>query len=191
MHLSPALAGPPEDPTRFIPLLVVIGLAFLIPVLLAKFKRLPVVVGEIIFGVIVGPSLLGWVTEGTILNFMSDIGLAFLMFLAGMEIEFDLILGGQKQRKDGPNVLLSSFLIYAVSLVLAVLGGLLVQRIGIQGDLWLMAFVLSATSLGVLLPILKERELLPTPFGQIVFLTAMLADFITVILLTVYLIVLN
>jgi len=191
MLLSPSLAGPPEDPTRFIPLLIVIGLAFIIPVLLAKFKRLPVVVGEIIFGVIVGPSLLGWVTEGTILNFMSDIGLAFLMFLAGMEIEFDLIFGGQKKRKDGPNILLSSLLIYGASLVLAVLGGLAVQRIGIQGDLWLLAFVLSATSLGVLLPILKERDLMPTPFGQIVFLTAMLADFITVILLTVYLIVLN
>jgi Kef-type K+ transport system membrane component KefB len=191
MHLLPSLAGPPEDPTRFIPLLIVIGLAFVIPVLLARFKRLPVVVGEIFFGVIVGPSLLGWVTEGTILNFMSDIGLAFLMFLAGMEIEFDLIFGGQKKRKDEPNILLSSLLIYGASLVLAVLGGLAVQRIGIHGDVWLLAFVLSATSLGVLLPILKERELLPTPFGQLIFLTAMLADFITVILLTIYLIVLD
>ena len=191
MHLSPSLAGPPEDPTRFIPLLIVIGLAFIIPVLLARFKRLPVVVGEIIFGVIVGPSLLGWVTEGTILNFMSDIGLAFLMFLAGMEIEFDLIFDRQKKRKNEPNILLSSLLIYGASLLLAVLGGLLVQRIGIQGDVWMLAFVLSATSLGVLLPILKERDLMPTPFGQLVFLTAMLADFITVILLTVYLIVLN
>jgi len=191
MHLSPSLAGPPEDPTRFIPLLIVIGLAFVIPVLLSRFKRLPVVVGEIIFGVIVGPSLLGWVTEGPTLNFMSDIGLAFLMFLAGMEIEFDLIFGSQKKRKDEPNVLLSSILIYGISLVLAVLGGLLVQRIGIRGDVWMLAFVLSATSLGVLLPILKDRDLLPTPFGQVVFLTGMLADFITVILLTVYLIVLD
>ncbi|MEJ2513209.1 MAG: cation:proton antiporter [Anaerolineales bacterium] len=191
MNLSPLLAGPPEDPTRFVPLLIVLGLAFLIPVLLARFQRLPVVVGEIVFGVLVGPSLLQWVTEGSILNFMSDIGLAFLMFLAGMEIEFDLIFGGGKKKTDGPNVLGSSLLIYVFTLILSVLGALLVQHVGIHGDLWLIVFVLSATSLGVLLPILKDRGLLSTPFGQLVFLTAMLADFITVILLTVHLIMLD
>ena len=190
MHYSPALAGPPEDPTRFIPLLIVLGLAFVIPLLLSNFRRLPVVVGEIIFGVLVGPSLLGWVTEGPILAFMSDIGLAFLMFLAGMEIEFGMIFGREgKKKQNGPNVLVSSLLIYGLTLALAFGGAFLAGMIGIRGDLFLLAFVLSATSLGVLLPILKERGLLGTPFGQVVFLTAMLADFITVILLTVHLIV--
>ena len=99
MFFSSLLAGPPEDPTRFIPLLIVLGLAFIIPVLLSRFQRLPVVVGEIVFGVLIGPTLLGWVTEGTILTFMSDIGLAFLMFLAGMEIEFDLIFDGRKNKE--------------------------------------------------------------------------------------------
>ena len=190
MHYAPALAVPPEDPTRFIPLMIVLGLAFIIPLLLSNFRRLPVVVGEIIFGVLVGPSLLGWVTEGPILTFMSDIGLAFLMFLAGMEIEFGVIFGNAgKKKTNGPNVLTSSLLIYGLTLVLAFGGAVLVGEIGIRGDLFLLAFVLSATSLGVLLPILKERGLLQTPFGQIVFITAMLADFVTVILLTVHLIV--
>jgi Kef-type K+ transport system membrane component KefB len=188
---SSLLAGPPEDPTRFIPLLIVLGLAFVIPLLLSRFRRLPVVVGEIVFGVLIGPSLLGWVTDGPILTFMSDIGLAFLMFLAGMEIEFDLIFSEGKRRGEGPKVLRSSFLIYLFTVVLSVLGALLLREIGIRGDLWLLVFVLSATSLGVLLPILKERGLLATPFGQVVFLTAMLADFITVILLTVHLILLD
>ena len=191
MQISILLSTPPDDPTRFIPLLIVLALAFLIPVVLAKFQRLPVVVGEIIFGVLVGPSLLGWVTEGPILTFMSDIGLAFLMFLAGLEIEFGLIFGGGKKKQSGPNVLASSLLIYGLTVVFAVAGAFLVRQIGIQGDLWLMVFVLSATSLGVLLPILKERGLLSTPFGQVIFLTAMLADFITVILLTVRLILLD
>ena len=161
------------------------------PVLLSRFQRIPVVVGEIVFGVLVGPSILQWVTEGPILSFMSDIGLAFLMFLAGMEIEFDLIFGRGKRNKDGPNVLRSSLLIYFFTVALSVLGALFVQQIGIRGNLWLLVFVLSATSLGVLLPILKERGLLSTPFGQVVFLTGMLADFITVILLTIHLILLN
>ncbi|MCB2179497.1 cation:proton antiporter [bacterium] len=191
MYLAPIFSEAPEDPTRFIPLLIVLGLAFVVPFILSRFQRLPVVVGEIVFGVIVGPSLLGWVTEGPILSFMSDIGLAFLMFLAGMEIEFDLIFGGRKQKKNGPNILVSSLVIYALTFGLSVGGALLVGKIGIQGDLWLLVFVLSATSLGVLLPILKERGILSTPFGQVVFLTAMLADFITVILLTVHLILLD
>ena len=191
MFFSSLIAGPPEDPTRFIPLLIVLGLAFIIPVLLSRFQRLPVVVGEIIFGVLIGPTLLGWVTEGTILTFMSDIGLAFLMFLAGMEIQFDVIFGGRKNMGEGPRVLRSSLLIYLFTGALSVLGALLLREIGIRGDLWLLVFVLSATSLGVLLPILKERGLLATPFGQVVFLTGMLADFITVILLTIHLILLD
>lgn len=189
-HLT-MLIVPPEDPTRFIPLLIVLGLAFLVPLLLSRFQRLPVVVGEIVFGVLVGPSILGWVTEGPILTFMSDIGLAFLMFLAGMEIEFGLIFSGGKRNQDGPNVLGISSVIYALTVALAGLGVLLAGFVGIQGDPWLLVFVLSATSLGVLLPILKERDLLNTAFGQVIFLTAMLADFITVILLTVHLILLD
>lgn len=191
MHLSPVIAGPPEDPTRFIPLLIVLGLAFFTPFLLSRFKKLPVVVGEIAFGVLVGPSLLNWVTEGAILTFMSDIGLAFLMFLAGMEIEFDFIFSGRKKKEDGPNILGSSLLIYAITVGLSFAGAFLLRRVGINGDIFLLVFVLSATSLGILLPILKDRGLLSTPFGQVIFLTAMLADFITVILLTVHLIVLD
>jgi len=191
MFFSSAFSVTPEDPTRFIPLLIVLGLAFVIPLLLSRFQRLPVVVGEIIFGIIIGPSLLGWVTDGPILTFMSDIGLAFLMFLAGMEIEFDLIFSPRQKKSDGPHVLRTSLLIYFFTVLLSALGALLLRQIGIQGDIWLIVFVLSATSLGVLLPILKQRDLLRTPFGQVVFLTAMLADFITVILLTIHLILLD
>ncbi|MEJ2447993.1 MAG: cation:proton antiporter, partial [Anaerolineales bacterium] len=61
MNLSTILAVPPEDPTRFVPLLIVLALAFTVPLLLSRFQRLPVVVGEIVFGVLVGPSILGWV----------------------------------------------------------------------------------------------------------------------------------
>jgi Kef-type K+ transport system membrane component KefB/Trk K+ transport system NAD-binding subunit len=181
----------PEDPTRFLPLMVVLGLAFVVPFILARFPRLPVVIGEIVFGVLVGPFVLGWVREDVILTFMSDIGLAFLMFLAGMEINFDLLFSSQKSRKDGPNLVLISLVIYGLTVVLAFSGAFLLDSLGIQGDVWLLAFVLSATSLGVLLPILKERGLLETRYGQILFLSAMLADFITVILLTVYLITLD
>ena len=62
-----------EESTRFVPLLIVLGLAFLVPILLARFRRLPVVVGEIVAGILVGASGLGWVTEGPILEFIGDV----------------------------------------------------------------------------------------------------------------------
>lgn len=184
MHFAVA----PEDPGRFLPLLIVLFLAFLVPLLLGRFKRLPVVVGEIIAGVIVGPSVLGWVSDGPILTFMGDIGLAFLMFLAGLEIDFDMLFPRKGQKAKGPNVGLLALLIYGLTLALAIPGAMLVNRIGLQGEQWLLVFILSATSLGVLLPVLKERDMLSDRFGQTIFITAMLADFITVLLLTVYLI---
>ncbi len=179
-----------ETAFSFIPLMIVLVLAFSVPLLLSRLRQIPVVVGEIIAGLIVGGSLLGWVQEDTILALMGDIGLAFLMFLAGMEIDFDVLFGSRdKPKAANANPLLYAFFSYLLTVLLAALGALLLNRLGIDANPWLLTFILSATSLGVLLPILKERGLMRTPFGQSVFLTATLADFVTVILLTVYLIV--
>ena len=193
--LSTPAAVTPEDPTRFVPLMVVLSLAFFVPVLLARFRQVPVVVGEILAGVIVGPSLLGWVTDGPILTFMSDIGLAFLMFLAGMEIDFEVLFPNREKKEWQPQsetgLVKQAFWVYVATLALAIPGGFLVNRAGLNGDPWLLAFIFSATSLGVLLPILKERQMLSGRFGQFVFVSATLADFVTVILLTIYIITLD
>lgn len=192
MHFVPLAS---EVPTRFVPLLIVLGLAFLVPILLARFRRLPVVVGEIVAGILVGVSGLGWVTNGPILDFMGDVGLAFLMFLAGMEINFSRLFPERsseppvKTKKEGaPNILLLSSLVYLATLALAIPGGFFMRGLGLNADPWLLAFILSATSLGVLLPVLKERKLTSSLFGQVVFVVATLADFVTVILFTIYII---
>ena len=177
----------------FLPLLLVIFLAFIVPLLLSKLKRIPVVVGEIVAGIVIGHSGFNLVSEDMMLTIMSDIGLAFLMFLAGMEIDFSKLFPPREKGKPapGPNLPGMAFLVYLVTLVLAIPGAFLLTRMGLEGDPYLLAFVLSATSLGVLLPVLKERGLLQKPSGQLVFLTALLADFVTVLLLTVYIITLD
>ncbi|MCB0207047.1 MAG: cation:proton antiporter, partial [Anaerolineae bacterium] len=179
-----------EDPNRFLPLVIVLLLAFVVPILLSRFRRVPVVVGEIVAGILVGPAVLGLVTETPILVFMQDIGLAFLMFLAGMEINLDQLLparNGQSKSQE-PRVASSALVVYALTLGLALVAGYLVVRQGAGGDPLLLAFVFSATSLGVVLPTLKERGMLSTRFGQFVLVSATLADFITIILLTIYII---
>lgn len=179
-----------EDPKRFLPLVIVLLLAFIVPILLARFRRVPVVVGEIVAGILVGPAVLGLVTETPILVFMQDIGLAFLMFLAGMEINLDQLLPARngKSKSQEPRVASSALLVYALTLGLALVAGFLVVRQGASGDPLLLAFVFSATSLGVVLPTLKDRGMLSTRFGQFILVSATLADFVTIILLTVYII---
>ncbi|HSO28027.1 MAG TPA: cation:proton antiporter [Anaerolineales bacterium] len=174
----------------FVPLLLVLFLSFLVPLLMGRVRWLPVVVGEIFAGVLIGASGFGLVVESEILTVFSDIGLAFLMFLAGLEIDFDRLFG-KRNRGNGPNLLLLSFLVYLLTLALALPGGFILNSLGLGGNPWLFAFILSATSLGVLLPVLKQREMTNTPAGQAIFYTAMLADFVTVVLLTLFIIVLN
>ena len=177
---------------EFLPLLLVLLLAFVVPLLLSRVKRVPVVVGEIVAGVLIGQSGLNIVEYNPTLEVMSDIGLAFLMFLAGMEINFNkLFPPKQGNVPSAPNLPRIAFGVYILTLALALPGGFLLASLGLEADPFLLAFVLSATSLGVLLPVLKERGLLEKTSGQLEFLTALLADFITVLLLTVYIITLD
>ncbi len=187
MLLSPSFI---EQSTRFMPLLVVLALAVLMPILLSRFRGLPIVVGEILAGIVVGVSGLNWVGNDQILVFMGDIGLAFLMFLAGMEIDFENLFPQTKtsSEKAPSNLLAASFGVYLLTLMLAIPGGFLLSKLGLNANPWLLAFILSATSLGVLLPIMKERNLTNSLFGRFVFITATLSDFITVLLFTVYII---
>ena len=76
-------------------LLIVTAVAFAAPLLLglAPALRLPSVVLEIVAGIVIGPSVLGWVEVDDPIRVLALIGLAFLLFLAGLEIEFDRLRG--------------------------------------------------------------------------------------------------
>ena len=175
----------------FLPLLLVTLLAFLVPLVLSRLRVVPIVVGEILTGIIIGPSLLGWVdpNEHT-LALLSDIGFAFLMFLAGMEIDFSFLSAFSSQKRrlvENPLVLASA------TFVLTLLGAFGVAEVFKQTDFisepWLMTLILSTTSLGVIVPVLKERRLLASPLGQTLLIAALLADFMTMFLITGYVMV--
>jgi Kef-type K+ transport system membrane component KefB len=100
-----------EETHSFAPLLIVVVLAFLVPLVLTRFKRrsIPVVVGEIVAGVIVGNSGLQLVGEDPILEVLALLGFAYLMFLSGLEVDFDAILpkpgawlGSWRERLSNP-----------------------------------------------------------------------------------------
>ncbi|MGB3099825.1 MAG: cation:proton antiporter, partial [Solirubrobacterales bacterium] len=135
----------------------------------------PAVVLEIVAGIIVGPAVLGWVEIDEPVRVLSILGLAVLLFLAGLEIEYEK-LRGRVARLAGGGFILS----FAIAIAI----GLLLKATDTVGDGLFVAIVLSATSLGVVIPVLKDSGNIETGFGQLVVAAASIADFATIILLT-------
>jgi Kef-type K+ transport system membrane component KefB len=163
----------------FGPLLVVVAAAFAAPLLLglAPALRLPAVVLEIVLGIVIGPSVLGWVEIDGTIDVLATIGLAFLLFLAGLEIEL--------RRLRGRPLALAS-LGFAASFALAVVLGLGLDAAGLVETPLFVAIVLTATSLGVVVPVLKDAGEVSAPFGQLVVAAATIADFGAIILLSLF-----
>ena len=181
-----------EDTRSFAPLLLVVFLAFLVPVLLSRFKRfrLPIVVGEILVGILVGRSGFGWIQHhDPALDLLSEFGFVFLMFLSGMEIDFSSLGINQPKGKKEEGRRWGSIQLGGLSFLLT-LGissalGFTLYRLGYVQDIWIMALILSTTSLGVVVPVLKERQLSSGLYGQTLLVAALIADFATMILITV------
>jgi Kef-type K+ transport system membrane component KefB/Trk K+ transport system NAD-binding subunit len=175
-----------EQNLQFLPLLLVLLLAFVIPPVLSRIRWMPVVVGEILAGIIIGRSGLNLIQADSTLEFLAEIGLALLMFLSGLEIDFSLLSNaGRGGRRRSQPVLFAGFSFVLTVSLAGLLGWLLVKK-GLAQDPWMIALILSTTSLGIVVPVLKERDMIPGTFGQTVILAALMADFFTMFLITVY-----
>jgi Kef-type K+ transport system membrane component KefB len=160
-------------------LLVVSVVAFAAPFALGLLPRirLPSVVLEIVAGIVVGPSVLGVARDDEAVSVIALMGLTFVLFLAGLEIDF--------ARLRGPVVRLTA-LGFALSFGVAVAVALGLDAAGLVDTPLLVAVILCATSLGVLVPVLKDAEEIASTFGQLVVAAASIADFGAIILLTIF-----
>jgi len=163
----------------FTNLLVVTAVAFGAPLLLGLFPRLglPSVVLEIVAGIAVGPSVLGLAHVDQTVQVVAVLGLAFVLFLAGLEIEFEK-LRGQVLRLTG--------LGFALSFAIALVVSLGLKAAGLVDTPLLVAIILCATSLGVLVPVLKDAGEISSTFGQLIISAASIADFGAIILLSIF-----
>jgi Kef-type K+ transport system membrane component KefB len=163
----------------FTNLLVVVAIAFAAPLLLGLFPRvqLPSVVLEIVAGIVVGPSVLGIAEVDEAVQVVALLGLAFVLFLAGLEIEFEKLRGP---------VLRITLLGFALSFAIAVVVSLGLNAAGLVDTPLLVAIILCATSLGVLVPVLKDSGEISSTFGQLIIAAASIADFGAIILLTIF-----
>ena len=160
-------------------LLIVVAVAFAVPLVLGLFPavRLPSVVLEILAGIVIGPSVLGIVHVDQTIQVIAVIGLAFLLFLAGLEIDFSKLRG---------QVLRLTLAGFAASFGIAVVVALLLKATGLIETPLLVAIILCATSLGVLVPVLKDAGQISSTFGQLIIAAGTIADFGAVILLSIF-----
>ena len=163
----------------FTSLAIVAAVAFAAPLALglAPRVRLPAVVLEIVLGIVIGPAVLGWVDVDGPVEVMSLLGLAFLLLLAGLEVEFEMLRG---------RLLRVTALGFVVSFGVALAAGLILDTTGVTQAPLLIAIMLSATSLGVVIPVLKDTGEASTQFGQIVIAAASIADIATIVLLSLF-----
>ena len=160
-------------------LLIVVAVAFAAPFVLGLFPRvkLPSVVIEIVAGIVIGPSVLGLVHSDQSIEVISVIGLAFLLFLAGLEIDFGKLRG---------TILSLTLAGFAVSFAIAIMASLVLKASGLIETPLLVAIILCATSLGVLVPVLKDAGQISSTFGQLIIAAGTIADFGAVILLSIF-----
>jgi Kef-type K+ transport system membrane component KefB len=160
-------------------LLLVAAVAFAAPFILGLEPglRLPSVVLEIVAGIVIGPSVLGLVEVDQTLEVIALVGLAFVLFLAGLEIELDKLRGP---------VLRLTALGFAASFAIAIVVALALQAGGLIETPLLVAIILCATSLGVLIPVLKDAGEIDSTFGQLVIAAATVADFGAIVLLSIF-----
>jgi Kef-type K+ transport system membrane component KefB len=160
-------------------LLIVVAVGFGAPFLLGLVPRLrlPSVVFEIVAGIVIGPSVLGWVEVDETISVLALMGLAILLFLAGLEIDFSRLRG---------RLLKLALVGWGVSFAIAVAVSMLLKAAGLVETPLLVAIILCATSLGVIIPVLKDVGELTSKFGQLVLAAASIADFGAVILLSFF-----
>ncbi|MCO6342627.1 monovalent cation:proton antiporter family protein [Staphylococcus epidermidis] len=180
---------------EFLSLVIVVVAAFMTPIIVHRFNInfLPVVVAEILMGIVIGHSFLNLVERDAFLNILSTLGFIFLMFLSGLEIDFNAFKkdsrprqGEDKHEKDVPGHLKLALTVFAFIMMISVVLAFAFKWLGLVNDVLLMVIIISTISLGVVVPTLKEMNIMRTTIGQFILLVAVLADLFTMILLTVY-----
>jgi len=149
-------------------LILIAAAVFVLP-LLAGNLRIPAVVVEIVFGILAGPQALDLIQGSEILDLFAELGLFLLMFLAGFEIDF------RKFSNQGITQIGTAIVIFALTLGVSYV---VTHRLGYGG---FMTIVLATTSVGLVVPTLRNTRRSATSLGQTILLSAIMADFLTLL----------
>lgn len=160
-------------------LLLIPAAAVAAPIIAAgvsRVARIPLVVFEIVLGLLLGPSLLGWVEPSTVTDTLAELGLAMLFFMAGNEIDFSAIRGRPLRRAG---------LGWLVSLVAGVLAGVVIAP-DLSGGA-IIGIALGSTALGTILPIVRDTGELDQPFGRAIIAVGAAGEFGPLVAISIFL----
>ena len=176
---------------NYFPLLLIILIAWIIPILLSIFRleKLPSVIVEIIAGFFIGHYMFDLFTPDSIvaLDVLALSGFIFLMFLVGLEIDVDQLFASIPKKKITysrfiKNPLLVGLAFFIISIVLSYFGALALSTIVEIKNYWYFSLIMVTTSVGIILPVLKNRGEISGRFGQMIMVAAAVADIFSIIL---------
>ena len=160
-------------------LLIVTAVGLIAPLALGFFPRLrlPAVVLELVLGIVIGPSGLGWAKADAPVSILALIGLAFVLFLSGLEIDVERLRG---------RILKLTALGFALSFAIAITLGLGLKAGGLVKSPLFVAIVLASSSVSVIFPVMKDSNNTSSSFGQLVLASASIAEFGAIMLLSLF-----
>ena len=176
----------------YLPLLVVMCLAWLIPMLLSLFriKKIPSVIVEIFLGYFAGRLFLLNINPESlqILEFMALTGFIFLMFLSGLEIDMDQVIHSfpKKLKYDflRKNPLILAVVTFSLTILLSYAGAKGLSSMVEIRNPWFFALIMGTTSVGIIMPVLKNNGETTGSYGQSMIISAAVADIFSIILFT-------
>ncbi len=172
-------------------LFIVFAIAWLIPLIVSQIRyvKVPSVIVEIIAGIVIGKYVLNILPQEEYLDFLGLTGFVFLMFLSGLEIDVNQMITSFPRRKLTltrflRNPLLVGIAIYLGTLALTFVGAYLLSSVISIQHTWFFALIMSTSSVGIIVPVLKDRGEISSHFGQMIILSAAVADILSIILFT-------
>jgi Kef-type K+ transport system membrane component KefB len=167
------------DEVSFNGLLLVMVVAVAIPLVLGLVPRVPIPgsVVEILAGILIGPAVLAWATPDRAVDVLAKLGVAFLLFLAGLELDFERLRG---------RALRLGLATFGLSVVIGLALTAPLGAIDVVLDPVFVTIVLSATALGIVMPVLKDTGRLDSHFGVFVVASCSIAEFGSIVLLSMF-----
>ena len=161
-------------------LVIITAVAVLAPILadIPRRVRIAVVVMEILLGIVIGPQVLDLAGPDPFIDFLANLGLAALFFLAGSEIDLARIRGAP-MRAAGIG--------WVASLVLGLAAAFALDAAGIISDPELVGIALATTALSVLVPLMRDAGISGTAFGTVVFAIGTFGEMGPIILMSIFL----
>src|SRR3989338_4481056 len=141
----------------------------------ARMLKQPVVLGYIAAGLIIGPAVTGFITNTETISFLSELGIALLLFIVGLEMDFN------KLRNSG----VKTALMGSGQVLFTAIGGyVLAAALGFAPmEAFYIAAALTFSSTAIVIKMMSDKATLETPYGRVVLGMLLIQDVIAIFLL--------